>query len=174
MAIRSTDARTDAIRSGDHIFSFNATEQKLKYFLSSGMMQWAVAARGKGSTDGYGTNGDTPPGLYKLSEPAWISERDREANGLGRWFIPMLPAISNIYVENMRSNLGIHGGGTDLPNPLASRQGWETTLGCIRVQNEDLSRVAYAVQRALQSGSTAWLHVGWEVVVDGKKIVKMY
>jgi hypothetical protein len=174
MAIRSTDARTDQIREGDHIFSFNATERKLKYFLSNGMMQWFVEARGNGSATGFGTNGDTPPGLYQLMDPEWLSDKDRDARGLGRWFIPMKPAISSIYMENMRTNLGIHGGGSDLPSPLAGRQGWETTLGCIRVQNEDLNRVAYAVQRAIQTGSAAWLHVGWETVVDGKKILKMY
>jgi hypothetical protein len=150
MAIRSTDARTDSIRPGDHIFSFNATEQKLKYFLSSGMLQWAVEARGKGSVDGFGTNGDTPPGLYQLLQPLWLSEKEREARGLGRWFIPMQPAISNSYVENMRSNLGIHGGGTDLPSPLSNRQGWETTLysGAKRgPQPRRLRRAARATER---------------------------
>jgi len=174
MTLRSTDARTDSIRSGDHIFSFNATEQKLKYFLSSGMLQWSVEARGAGSAKGFGTDGDTPPGLYKLLEPQWLSERERKARSLGRWFIPMEPSISKTYVDNKRKELGIHGGGSDLPSPLAGNQGWETTRGCIRVQNSDLNTIAYAVQRALQSGANAWLHVGWETVVDGKKIFKMY
>lgn len=31
----------------------------------------------------------------------------------------------------------IHGGGSDRPHPLAPRQGWYPTLGCLRMQNED-------------------------------------
>ena len=41
----------------------------------------------------------------------------------------------------------IHGGGSDLPDPLAPRQGWEKTYGCCRMQNEDgeeLSRMIIA------------------------------
>lgn len=31
----------------------------------------------------------------------------------------------------------IHGGGSSLPDPYASRQGWLCTYGCLRMQNED-------------------------------------
>lgn len=31
----------------------------------------------------------------------------------------------------------IHGGGSDLPDPFAPRQGWEKTYGCLRAANED-------------------------------------
>ena len=31
----------------------------------------------------------------------------------------------------------IHGGGSDLDDPYAPRQGWEGTYGCLRMQNED-------------------------------------
>ena len=31
----------------------------------------------------------------------------------------------------------LHGGGSDLTDPYAPRQGWEATYGCIRMQNED-------------------------------------
>lgn len=31
----------------------------------------------------------------------------------------------------------IHGGGSALTEPLAPRQGWYPTLGCLRMQNED-------------------------------------
>lgn len=174
MAIRSTDARTDTIREGDHIFTFNATEKKLKYFLSNGMMQWFVEARGEGSKSGFATDGDTPPGLYQLMDPQWISVKDDHARAVGRWFIPMQPSISRTYVANNRTDLGIHGGGSHLASPLSNQQGWETTRGCIRVQNEDLNKIAYAVQRALKSGSSVWLHVGWETVIDGKKILQQY
>ena len=41
----------------------------------------------------------------------------------------------------------IHGGGSDLTDPFAARQGWEPTYGCLRMQNEDgkaLSRLIIA------------------------------
>ena len=46
----------------------------------------------------------------------------------------------------------IHGGGSDLPDPFAPRQGWEATLGCLRCQNEDgeeLSRLIIAAGNAV-------------------------
>jgi RHS repeat-associated protein len=36
----------------------------------------------------------------------------------------------------------LHGGGTGLPDPLAPRQGWKPTLGCTRLQNQDIEKLA--------------------------------
>jgi RHS repeat-associated protein len=44
----------------------------------------------------------------------------------------------------------IHGGGTGLPDPQAPRQGWKPTLGCTRMQNEDIQELVDRV-RAVRS-----------------------
>ena len=36
----------------------------------------------------------------------------------------------------------LHGGGSGLANPSAPRQGWKPTLGCTRLQNEDIEKLA--------------------------------
>lgn len=48
------------------------------------------------------------------------------------------PAYGTFYIEtgDYRER-DIHGGGSDLPDPFAPRQGWEPTYGCLRMQNED-------------------------------------
>ena len=45
------------------------------------------------------------------------------------------PGFVNVDRERGR---GWHGGGSDLPDPFAPRQGWEATYGCGRLQNEDV------------------------------------
>ena len=40
----------------------------------------------------------------------------------------------------------LHGGGSDLPNPLAPRQGWYPTHGCTRMQNEDIQDLVNKVR----------------------------
>jgi hypothetical protein len=37
----------------------------------------------------------------------------------------------------------IHGGGSDLDDPFAEYQGWEPTLGCLRMQNADGKELSY-------------------------------
>ncbi len=164
-------AGADPRRKGDVTLVFNATQQRLKCFHSDGMLQWSVDARGAGSQDDFRENGDTPPGIYALSTPEAIKPNEAEAKALGRWFIPMSATISRHYFLNKRKNIGIHGGGSDLRSPLAPRQGWETTKGCIRVQNTDLERVASTVSNTLAKGHGAWVHVMWfEFDARGKPV----
>ena len=174
MAIRKEDARTDPIRPEDTMFHFHADQQKLKCFHGNGMMQWWVTAKGIGSRMDFGVNGNTPPGLYELEQPQPISPRDEKAPALGLWFVPLKPFISHDCVKFGRKDIGIHGGGSDLPQPLAPRQGWESTLGCIRVQNQDLLRVTTAVANALGKGHHAWLMVSWIEFVAGRQQIRSY
>jgi len=73
------------------------------------------------------------------------------------------PAYGRTYIEtgDPRGRV-IHGGGSDLPDSFAPRQGWEATYGCLRLQNEDgetLSRWMIedgnAVPLTVQDGSYA-------------------
>ena len=48
------------------------------------------------------------------------------------------PAYGSFYITtgDVRGR-DIHGGGSGLDEPYAPRQGWQPTLGCLRMQNED-------------------------------------
>jgi hypothetical protein len=162
MAIVKDDKRAKGMQPGDHFFHFNASQRKMKYYLSDGMLQWTCEARGDGETAEFTKNGSTPPGLYQLLSPEWIGEKDEDSKSLGRWFIRLAAIDAPVYTENKRTNIGIHGGGTGLASPLSDTQGWVTTLGCIRVQNIDLNRIAWAVQQASKSGKIVWLNIGWD------------
>ena len=41
----------------------------------------------------------------------------------------------------------LHGGGTGLKDPLAPRQGWKPTMGCTRMQNEDIQELVDLVRK---------------------------
>lgn len=45
----------------------------------------------------------------------------------------------------------IHGGGTGLRDPRAARQGWKPTMGCTRMQNEDIQELVDMVRDAKSS-----------------------
>lgn len=78
---------------------------------------------------GFGFRGRCPRGCYPLGTP--VPKNDP---GFGYWFIPVLD------VPN-REGIGIHSGGSDLAHPFAPHQGWEVTLGCLRVQGADLDKL---------------------------------
>lgn len=69
--------------------------------------------------------GRCPRGTYVLGTPI-----AHDQPSMGFWFTPVLNTPG-------RSGIGIHGGGTGLPDPMAAQQGWQVTHGCLRVQNED-------------------------------------
>ena len=50
----------------------------------------------------------------------------------------------------------IHGGGSALDDPLAPRQGWYPTLGCLRMQNEDGEALSRLI---IDDGNAAELEV---------------
>ena len=50
----------------------------------------------------------------------------------------------------------IHGGGSGLDDPKASRQGWYATLGCLRMQNEDGEELSRMI---IEDGNNAELEV---------------
>lgn len=79
--------------------------------------------------------GRCPRGAYTLGAPVAVDEPS-----MGLWFIPVLDVPS-------RSGIGIHGGGSGLSDPFAARQGWVVTHGCLRVQNEDLSKLVDYVRQ---------------------------
>ena len=64
--------------------------------------------------------------------------------------------------DHGRTGLLIHGGGKQLPNPLADYQGWQASHGCIKMQNAHLKALVDTL-RSLPEGSEVRL------IIDGGK-----
>jgi hypothetical protein len=87
---------------------------------------------GPTGSDPYGHLGPCPPGDYLLGEPVAMNTIP-----YGHWFTPLID-VNNIWpAHEGRNYIGIHGGGSGLPDSFAPEQGWQITEGCCRVQNAD-------------------------------------
>ncbi len=134
-----------------------------KCYVAGGDLRWVVPVRGDGS-DGPGYNpdvhgGDTPPGLYEVTGVERIPADDPQAASFGAWYL-WLAEQEGQESSRGRSGIGWHGGGSGLPNPLAPRQGWQVTHGCLRSQNEDLEKIIVpSVSYVLRRGGRVWLSV---------------
>jgi hypothetical protein len=101
--------------------------------------------------DPYGHNCKCPPGMFFVGQPQPCASRNPNGTATqnhaddaayGCWFTPLTDdPIFNAFSMHGRAGIGIHGGGSDLPDPFAPQQGWEYTHGCLRVQNADNERV---------------------------------
>lgn len=108
-------------------------------------------------------NGDTPPGLYVLGTPVWTQDRDDYHTikaPFGPVFVP-LDFIEGPPGAAARQGLGDHGGGSGLEDPMASRQGWVVTHGCVRHQNEDVIWVANLQMAKAKVGNKIYQTVAW-------------
>lgn len=99
--------------------------------------------------------GACPRGEFRLGSPIRT-----DSQAFGAWFVPVLdPKTGGPMARFGRSGIGIHGGGTGLPNPYAPRQGWRKTHGCIRLQNYELEEFVRWLQRAQGAGFPTILSV---------------
>ena len=112
----------------------------------------------------YGFFGHCPPGWFLVGPPvatpgsvkfgpAFLGLFDSQA-GAGA------TGADGAMKRYRRAGIGIHGGGTGLRSPLASNQGWRATLGCIRMQNQDLRSLVSLVNWARGRGGKVWIRVG--------------
>jgi hypothetical protein len=109
-------------------------------------------------SDVYGHLCKCPPGNYGIGVPQHLNPPEI---AYGRVFIP-LTDIEGAFSAHGREGIGIHGGGSDLPDPFAPRQGWEWTYGCLRLQNADLENIVTPAIEWIQSkGVTPILSVVW-------------
>lgn len=131
-------------------------------FNRKGTLLWRCQARTDGvegpSVDVVG--GDTPPGLYRAGVVIWTkrSEPDRTWRAYGHVFVD-LEEQEDQEVSRGRAGVGVHGGGSVLGNPLADRQGWAPTHGCVRLQNEDARRFGHLVDATQKAGFNVWVTV---------------
>lgn len=103
-------------------------------------------------------NGDTPPGDYQIIRVERIPRTDPQWAALGRVYFWLKP-ISGAAAAIGDVGVGGHGGGSNLADPWALRQGWLITHGCVRFQNEDILHLADLVEPALAAGHKAVLTV---------------
>ena len=139
---------------------FDGFRNKLKVFAYDGL-RYEIKARNltvNSPADEltFGHWGKAPPGDYGVGTPQKCSE---DEIAFGPWFIPFdgKPAT-----EYGRGGLGIHGGGSGLPDPMAAEQGWLITHGCIRLQNKDLERLAGSIRYAQKHEGIVTLRVVWQ------------
>jgi len=141
---------------------FNAAFRQLRCHGGAGDFHWSIQARGEGEfSDQKRKHGNTPFGRYWCGTPEAIPKSHAKSLSFGPWFIALEPEEG---VAPNRTELGIHGGGSDLPSPLADLQGWETTYGCIRVQNADLAHVVKAIDFTAKTNGAVLLTVDWTAV----------
>ena|SRR5712691_1001797 len=135
---------------------FTAREETLAIYSASGTLLLRHAARNKTVRDGqYGHWGNCPPGEFALEAP-----QHDHTPPFGKWFIPIRDMGQNGPMARYgRQGIGIHGGGSGLPDPFAPWQGWEVTEGCVRLQNADLEQVVILLNGCFAAGAHAWLTV---------------
>lgn len=134
-----------------------------KCYTASGEMLWKIPALCKG-VNGPNfdiTRGDTPPGLYlagKLTETQ-SGEPWKYWAAYGKYFID-LEEQENQEHKHGRSEIGWHGGGTGLSDPLEPLQELIPTYGCIRSHNKDIEKIVVpTLERVRKSGGQMWITV---------------
>ena len=166
-------------------FVFNGQARLLKCFLKDvpghlNGLHYQIEAHDVGVNDQYvqqgqdvyGSKCKCPPGTgYVIGQAMACATRlpdgsvkrnNDDDQAYGCWFFPLGDSQQHSFAQHGRAGVGIHGGGSDLPDSFAWRQGWEYTLGCIRLQNWDLERKFYpTIEYAYEQHITPTLDVVW-------------
>lgn len=135
-------------KPGDYHIVANDAVGKIKCYDYSGALMWELSClcRGQYEDNYFGRNGDTPAGLYKCGQIYRDYEQAGESSAYTRdrmsygWY-----SIDLVELESQEANLGragimIHGGGSGCgwPGAWEPKQALFSTLGCIRMHNQDL------------------------------------
>jgi hypothetical protein len=124
-------------------------------------------------SDPYGSKCKCPPGDYAVGTPmpcatrnpdGSVTQHNADDRAYGCWFIPLADTEPDeAFAKHGRAGIGIHGGGSDLQDSFAPHQGWEYTLGCLRLQNQDLEHVLVPFINFVHShGGAVKLSVVWD------------
>jgi hypothetical protein len=153
---------------GDGHFIFNGKSRLLKMFIfGNANVDQEISCQDVGVNDDYVQQGEdvyghyckAPPGVgYVIGTPQGI---DPPQPAYGFFFTPILDNPAGDFASHGRAGIGIHGGGSDLGDPLAPRQGWEWTYGCLRLQNADNVTFVNLVRSIQQAGKTVYLDIVW-------------
>lgn len=133
----------------------NGASQSLMTYQRDGQGIFRCPARCYGQHNNWRQpNGDTPPGLYRVGQ---LYDTQGEA-AYGQWCLD-LEDLQGQETDNGRAGISLHGGGSGLADPFAPYQGWQSTHGCIRLQNADLAKLVELIQRTKHQGGTVYLTV---------------
>lgn len=152
-----------ALKPNDIHLVMNAKSRILKCFDAQGRLKWNVLARAEGiAGPGWSVqNGDTPPGLYSCAQiiPWRPAEGPEVLEIYGPFFIVLVDEEER--KRGGATGIGLHGGRDRSPGRPPSRAlDLMITHGCIRVDNDDMTRIVEpAVRWTQQHGGTAWLTV---------------
>lgn len=110
--------------------------------------------------DPYGHDCKMPPGEgYTIGAPQDCGPDSDDGVAYGYYFTPIGDNPAGDLAAHGRDGLGIHGGGSDLAEPFAPRQGWEWTFGCPRMQNADNQQLVDSIRYVQAHGGTVTLDV---------------
>ena len=144
-------------------FVFHGPSRVLKCFDAQGKLRWKVSCRNDTvSADAksryFGHHGHCPPGEYRF---AHANKLDVPKPEFGFWWITIIDEFGAMKAYG-RDWIGAHGGGTGLRDSFADSQGWVVTLGCLRLQNKDIERLANSVNYTYSKNGIPWLSVVWD------------
>jgi lipoprotein-anchoring transpeptidase ErfK/SrfK len=134
--------------SDSHVVVNDVSETARAYDVE-GRLLWQIPAlaRGQGRENQYrDTSTDTPPGVYRIAkkvyrdyeqDPSPTYSTDRCSYG---WYSFDLEDLEMQERRFGRAGIMVHGGGTACgwPGAWAPRQPLHSTLGCVRLHNQDL------------------------------------
>jgi len=139
-------------------FTFSRFSNRLKGFDHTGKLLINVEARNRTTRDGQlYHDGNCPAGVFLLGEPV-----PKHQAAFGPWFVGLNDwAECHVMRAYRRSGIGIHGGGSGLPDPFAPHQSppWIVTHGCIRLINQDLEEVVHLIRSSHGAGGKCYLTV---------------
>jgi L,D-transpeptidase catalytic domain len=129
---------------------FNDDTNRLSVWNSAHAEILAIECRNDATAGpGFGHNGRCPRGDYPLGAPV-----PADSAPFGWWFVPLVGEE-----KFGRGGIGIHAGGSGLQFPMAARQGWVPTHGCLRCQGADLEALVSLIMSAQAAGGRVWLTV---------------
>lgn len=151
------------MKSGDFHMVISADTNKGTVFNAKGEKQFTIPCFPWGQhADWHATNGDTPPGLYKVGV-VYTQVRGRDSRAICNAYGPFcldLIDLEGQERDNGRDGVSIHGGGSGLPDPWADYQLLTYTHGCVRVHNKDLvDKLTPLVRKCQKAGFTFYVTV---------------
>ena len=134
-------------KKGDFHLIVNALSKTARAYDSEGKLLWVVPALATGQDPRYWTRaGNTPPGVWHIGQ-IWKDKDNGEMTPPYGWYVFDLVDLEGREDGNNRAGLAIHGGGSSLPDPFAPYQGLVPTLGCVRMNNQDLIALYQLTQK---------------------------
>lgn len=138
------------LKPGEYHLVVNRRTKKMKCFDHEGNPIWSVPALAKGVGGAESAKGgDTPAGTYQLGALTVTQDSEpwRTWAAFGKYFVDLIE-LENQEAKHGRAGVGVHGGGSACPDPLALMQPLMPTHGCVRVHNAHMASHIVPLVRA--------------------------